>query len=158
MNDPVQFGFETTKQKALIAAFERALARLPDPSWANVIAFGTVPIAYKPRLFRATPSARRSAVRFLARRLPDGRTNIYDSLVLAFEDSEMDTLVLVTDGAPSEGARTSRTGILEGLRDMNRFRLVRVHTVEIGARNTSRRWRGFLADVAEATGGHYLER
>jgi hypothetical protein len=41
---------------------------------------------------------------------------------------------------------------------MNRYRLVRVHTVEIGARNTSPRWRGFLADIAAATGGHYLER
>ena len=97
-------------------------------------------------------------MRFLAKRLPDGRTNIYDSLVLAFEDPQVDTLVLVTDGAPSEGARTTRTAILEGLRAMNRHRLIRVHTVEIGARNTSRRWRGFLRDIAEATGGHYLER
>jgi hypothetical protein len=158
MNDPIQFGFEVTKQKALLDAFERALNRLPEPSWANVIAFGTVPTAYKSELFKTTPSARRAAVRFLAKRFPDGRTNIYDSLVLAFEDREVDTLVLVTDGAPSEGARTTRTGILDGLHELNRNRLVRVHTVEIGARNTSQRWRGFLGEIAAATGGHYLER
>ena len=28
----------------------------------------------------------------------------------------------------------------------------------VAARNTSPRWRGFLADIAAATGGHYLER
>ncbi len=158
MNDPVRFGFETTKRNALLDAFERAINRLPARSWANVIAFGTTPVAYKSSLFRASPASRRSAVRFLAKRQPDGRTNIYDSLVLAFEDPQVDTLVLVTDGAPSEGERTTRTGILDGLRDLNRHRLIRVHTVEIGARNTSRRWRGFLRQVAEATGGHYLER
>ena len=78
--------------------------------------------------------------------------------MLAFEDPQVDTLVLVTDGAPSEGARITRTTILEGLHEMNRHRLNRVHTVEIGARSTSRRWRGFLRDIAESTGGHYLER
>ena len=116
MNDAIRFGAETTKQETLLAAFERALNRLPEGSYANVIAFGTEPLAYKPSLFRATPAARRSAVRFLARRVPDGRTNIYDSLVLALTDDDVDTIVLVTDGAPSEGARTTRTGILDGLR------------------------------------------
>jgi hypothetical protein len=153
-----RFGVETTKHEALLDAFERALNRLPENARANVIVFGTEPSAYKPSLFRATPSARRAAVRFLARRVPDGRTNIYDSLVLALEDDAVDTLVLVTDGAPSEGARTTRTDILDGLHDLNRYRLVRVHTVEIGARNTSPRWRGFLAEIASATGGHYLAR
>ena len=158
MSDAIRFGAETTKQDALLAAFERALNRLPEDSWANLIPFGSEPVAYKPSLFRATPAARRQAVRFLAKRAPDGRTNIYDSLVLALADDDVDTLVLVTDGAPSEGARTTRTDILEGLHEMNRYRLVRVHTVEIGARSTSPRWRGFLADIAAATGGHYLER
>ncbi len=158
MNDAIRFGVDTRKRDLLVAAFERALARMPEPSWVNLIPFGTEPDAYKSALVRATPQARRAAVRFLDKRLPDGRTNIYDSLVLAFADPGVDTIVLVTDGAPSEGARTTRTGILEGLADLNRFRLVRVHTVEIGAANTSKRWRGFLRQIADATGGHYLAR
>ncbi len=158
MSDEIRFGAETTKHDALLAAFERALSRLPADSYANVVVFGSEPYAYKKTLFRATPGARRSAVRFLAKRAQDGRTNIYDSLVLALADDDVDTLVLVTDGAPSEGARTTRTDIINGLREMNRYRLVRVHTVEIGARNTSPRWRGFLADIAAATGGYHLER
>ncbi len=158
MSDPVRFGVETTKHDALLAAFERALERLPRAARANVIVFGSEPFPYRDELFDATPAARRAAVKFLAKRAPDGRTNIYDSLTLALADPDVDTLVLVTDGAPSAGARTGRGDILEGLRALNRHRLVRVHTVEIGAANTGARWRGFLRDIAELTGGTYLER
>jgi hypothetical protein len=70
----------------------------------------------------------------------------------------VDTLVLVTDGAPSEGKRKTRKAILAGVALLNRYRFVRIHTVEVGAANTSSRWRGFLRDLAEATGGHYLAR
>ena len=88
----------------------------------------------------------------------DGRTNVFDSLMKALADPETDTVVLVTDGAPSVGTRTTRAGILEGLRETNRWRFARVHTVEVGAANTGARWRGFLREIAQATGGYHLQR
>ena len=66
--------------------------------------------------------------------------------------------MLVTDGAPTEGRRRSRTDILAGIRELNRYRLARIHAIEIGAKNTSPRWRGFMKEIADATGGHHLER
>jgi HEAT repeat protein len=158
MEDPIRFGVEKSKRQALLEAFERCVQRLPGGAFMNVITFGTEPRPLKKSLFPATRRARRDAVRFLAKRAPDGSTNIWDSLALALRDPRTDTVVLVTDGAPSAGARKTRSAILAGLRDLNRYRLVRVHTVEIGAANTGARWRGFLADIAESTGGHYLGR
>ncbi len=158
MEDPIRFGVDTTKREALVKAFERAVNRLPKASWMNVIAFGTDPAPYKPELFRATSATRRNAIRFLATRVPDGRTNIWDSLELALSDRGTDTVVLVTDGAPSAGARRTKTAIIAGLRRLTRYRPVRVHTVEIGAANTGARWKGFLSEIAEVTGGAHLGR
>lgn len=158
MGEPVKFGSPTTKRAELLSAFEAVVGRLPKPAWINLIPFSTAPQPYKPKLFEATPPARAAVVKHLDRIPADGRTNVFDSLELALSDPEVDTTVLVTDGAPSVGKRTTRSGILEGLRELNRWRFVRVHTVEVGAANTGARWRGFLREIAEATGGNHLQR
>jgi len=158
MGEPVRFGAKTTKRDELLSAFEAAVGKVPKPAWINLIPFSTEPRPFKPALFEATPGARAAAVKHLHKVPADGRTNVYDSLVLALADRETDTVVLVTDGAPSVGARTTRAGILEGLREINRWKFVRVHTVEVGGANTGARWRGFLREIAEATGGHHLQR
>ncbi len=158
MDDPLRFGGKTTKRTALLAAFGRAVVRLPPDSYMNLIPFGTEPMPYKDDLFPATRQARRATVKYLAKRRPDGRTNLYDSLELALGDRQADTVVVVTDGAPSEGARKTRTAILAGVALLNRYRRARVHTVEVGSKNTSPRWRGFMRQLAEATGGRYLAR
>lgn len=158
MGDPIRFGAKATKRDELLSAFEAVVGKLPKPAWINLIPFSTEPRPYRPTLFEATPGARAAVVKHLDRIPADGRTNVYDSLVLALSDRETDTVVLVTDGAPSVGARTTRAGILEGLRELNRWRFVRVHTVEVGSANTGARWRGFLREIAEATGGNHLSR
>jgi Mg-chelatase subunit ChlD len=158
MGDPLRFGGKRSKRDTLNESFARVIERLPDPSWTNLILFGTAAAPYRDRLFRATSSARKALVRALKKHAPDGRTNIYDSLALALADPETDTIVLVTDGAPSAGLHRTRRSIVDAVREDNRYRLARIHTVEIGAKNTSKRWRGFLRDLAEATGGHYLAR
>jgi hypothetical protein len=158
MNEPVRFGVDTTKRADLLAAFDGVLDRLPKPSWINVIPFSTAPHPMKPRLFEATPAGKQSAARYLEKTASDGRTNIHDSVEIALDDPETDTIVLLTDGAPSAGRRTSRTGIIEAITERNRYRLARIHTVEVGAANTGARWKGFLADIAAATGGVHLSR
>jgi hypothetical protein len=158
MNDPVRFGVETTKRADLQAAFAGVVDRLPKPSWMNLIAFGTDVRPYRPRLFEATTAARAAVVKDLAKNPPEGRTNIHDALEAALADADADTIVLVTDGAPSAGKTTSRAGILLAIRELNRYRLARIHTVEIGAANTGARWKGFLAEISGATGGHHVSR
>ena len=138
MNDPVRFGVKATKREDLVAAFEGVVERLPKPSWLNLIAFATDVKPYKPRLFEATGPARAAVARELARMTPDGRTNIHDAVEAALSDPDADTIVLVTDGAPSAGRRTSRTGIVDAFVELNRYRLARIHTVETLSENTSK--------------------
>jgi HEAT repeat protein len=158
MNDPLRFGGQATKRVELQRALEYVFARLPADSRLNVIAYAAEPRPYKPALFPATPAARTAALRFAEKLAPDGRTNMYDSLELALGDADADTLVLVSDGAPNEGKRRTRASILAGIRHLNRYRLARIHCVEIGAANTGARWKGFMKEVADATGGNYLSR
>ena len=158
MSDPIRFGAERTKRDDLQDAFEAVVEKLPRGSWINLIPFSTAPMPMKPALFEATSGARQATIKHLAKTPPDGRTNIYDALELALSDPDADTIVLLTDGAPSAGKRTQRTGIIDGVREMNRYRLARIHTVEIGAASTGARWKGFLKDLADSAGGHYLAR
>ena len=64
----------------------------------------------------------------------------------------------LTDGAPSAGEHRDRGSILRSVESLNRYRKAKVHTVEIGGGTTGRKWRGFLADLARATGGRYVRR
>lgn len=158
MLDPLQFGSDRLKRDVLREAVGDALERLPKGSEINVIPFGTEPAPFKRRLFRLGAGARKAVMRFLAKHPSDGRTNLFDSLAIAFDDAETDTLVVVTDGAPSEGVHTTRTAILDAVRRLNRYRRIRIHTVEVGADRTSRRWRGFLRELATENSGTYLAR
>jgi len=158
MLDPIRFGSETSKRQALQRSLVEVFGRLPPESRVNLIPFGSEPHPYKPALFPASSAARQAALRFMEKLVPDGRTNIYDSLEIALGDPDADTIVLLTDGAPTEGRRRTRLAILAGLRQLNRYRLARIHAVEVGAQNTSPRWKGFMKEIADATGGSYLQR
>ncbi len=158
MDEPIRFGVQKTKREELQRSLEAVFARLGPDSRVNLIPFGTEPRPYKPALFAATPQAKTAALHFMEKTAPDGRTNIYDSLEIALSDSDADTIVLLTDGAPTEGKRRTRAAILAGVRQLDRFRLARIHTIEVGAQNTSARWKGFLKEIADATGGRYLAR
>ncbi len=158
MDEPVRFGVPTTKREELLKSLEVVFAKLPADARVNLIPFGTEPHPYKPSLFAATPGAKQSALRFLADLPPDGRTNLFDSVETALADPDADTIVLLADGAPTEGKRRTRTTILAGIRRLDRFRLARIHCVEVGAANTSARWKGFMKEIADATGGGYLAR
>jgi HEAT repeat protein len=158
MDEPLRFGVKTTKREELQRSLEAVFARLTPDSRVNLIPFNTEPKPYKPALFAATPQAKAAALQFMSKITPDGRTNIYDSLEIALSDPDADTIVLLTDGAPTEGKRRTRAAILAGVRQINRYRLARIHTIEVGAQNTSARWKGFLKEIADATGGNYLAR
>ncbi len=158
MLDAARLGETATKMQLSIAQFAKTMADLREGTAFNVIAFGTEVEAWKPRAVETSSSSKYEALHFLQKKPPEGRTNIFDALAAALGDREVDTVFLLTDGAPSAGEETTRTGFLRGLAWLRRWRPVRVHCVEIGAQNTGARWKGFLAEVAAATGGIHVAR
>lgn len=108
------------------------------------------------RLLPATPDAQSHAARFVDRQPARGFTNLYDAMALAFQDPEVDTIILLSDGGASRGTLVARQDILEVLLDMNRYRKIMVHTVKSGARREGDRW--LMDQLAAQTGGETVTR
>lgn len=151
-------GEDTTKAELVETELRKTLDRLDAPARLFLVAFGTEPAVFLPRPVPATPVARHRALEWLHDLEPQGRTNLYDSLRLALAQEEIDTIFVLTDGAPSAGEERTRTGILEGVARLNRYRKAVIHTVEIGGETTGKRWEGFLAELAKRHGGRYVRR
>jgi len=158
MTDPARLGEEATKMQLAIAEIAKTLGSLRTGMSFNLVAFDTEVRRWQPRSVPATPGSKHEALRFLQKQQLEGRTNIFDALAAALEDPEVDTAFLLTDGAPSAGEETGRTGFLHGLAHLRRWRPVRVHCVEVGRSNTGSRWRGFLEEVAAAADGIHVAR
>lgn len=69
-----------------------------------------------------------------------GGTNVYDGLKTAFDDPQIDTIVVLSDGEPTEGQVIDITAIRDLVRDWNEHRGVVIHTVQIGATFDLLRW------------------
>lgn len=81
---------------------------------------------------------------------PRGGTNIFDTLEEAFQDPNVDTIYLLSDGAPGSGKIVNTEDILREIKKMNRSRQIVIHTVSLGASP-------FMKSLAEQNGGQYVE-
>jgi HEAT repeat protein len=106
---------------------------------------------WAPRLVPASSEAKAQAARFSSRQVARGFTNLYDAVLLAFQDPDVDTVILLSDGGASRGAFVARQEILEEVLAANRYRKIAVHTVASGARREGDLW--LLTELAARTGG-----
>jgi HEAT repeat protein len=137
---------------------DRVLGLLGTSAEGNVFLFSDGAEAVFPAATRFSPSARTRVRDRLAARPPGGRTALYDGIALALRDPEVDAVVVLSDGAPSAGERFTKTDVLEGVRRANRWRRARIDVVGVGSADVAKRWRTLLKDIAEETGGKYLEK
>jgi HEAT repeat protein len=147
---------EERKGDVVARELEKTLSRMKSPARFFLVAFRTEPTVFAPRPMPVT--ARRRAVEWYAGLEPGGRTNLYDALRIALAEPAVDTVFLLTDGAPSAGEHRERGAILAAVASLNRFRKAVIHTVDIGGKTTGKKWRGFLADLARSTGGRHVRR
>lgn len=63
---------------------------------------------------------------------PGGGTNIFDALERAFQDPQVDTIYLLTDGEPSAGRLIAVDDIADEVRRWNRHRQIIIHGISIG--------------------------
>ena len=61
-----------------------------------------------------------------------GATNLYDSIQMAFDDDEVDTIFILSDGEPNVGGQTDPHAIREHVSRWNEHRGVMIHTVSVG--------------------------
>jgi HEAT repeat protein len=107
----------------------------------------------RPVLVPASPAAKADAARFVRSLEARGWTNLYDGLLMAFQDPDVDTIYLYSDGGASKGTFVAAGEILEHLRRANRFRRIAIHAVEIPGLKNPADNRRLLSDVARENWG-----
>ncbi|MEM7308324.1 MAG: HEAT repeat domain-containing protein [Planctomycetota bacterium] len=123
---------------------------MPDDTLFNIIFFESEVTWLEKKLVRMRKSVRQKALRFVSEKYAIGSTALYPALELAFADPVVDTIYLLSDGAPTEGELTDIAEIRAEVRRWNSARHVRVHGISMGEDSTLLRW--LTAD----TGGRYI--
>ena len=121
----------------------RVVEDIPETAIFNLIYFETRVHPFAPGSKRAGKATKAEALRSVAGLRPTGGTNIHDALELAFADKEVDTIYLLSDGAPSAGRITNPDALADEVARWNKSRRIRIHTVAIGTQSqTSQRRAG----------------
>lgn len=102
-------------------------------------------------LAAANEQNRESALTFVEKLGALGGTNLYGALKAAFEDPDVDTIFVLSDGEPSEGDVTDPMMIREHVRAWNQHRHVQLNTIAIGGRFRVLEW------LAGDSNGTYVE-
>ena len=104
----------------------------------------------------AAPPSKADAEKWVNKCEAKGWTNIWDGLEYAFENPDVDTIYLYSDGGASKGVFVLTDEILAQLQKMNRFRKIMIHTIEVPAEkaNTKDNIR-LLTELAVRTKGVY---
>jgi len=130
-----------------------ALGRLHEDARFNVVPFTSTPIPWKERLMKASRRNVSGALRFFDELRVSGSGNIFDAVQLALCDPELDTLVLLTDGAPTGGRRHRLELILPWLLRQNESRGVHFDVVLVGA---SHRLEGLWRRLTDGSAGELV--
>jgi HEAT repeat protein len=143
----------TTRKQKVDEQLRRVLEALPETTEFNVIPYTEHPIPWQDELVRATPSNVRKAVAWFEGRKDSGTGNFWDAAMLALEDPRCDSLVVLTDGAPTGGRRYHLGLMVPLFEELAATRRVAVDSILVDAsRNLQRYW----ADLAKRTGGHSI--
>lgn len=133
----------------------RVLSELPSDTKFTIITFNHLIGHFQPKLVSATPRNKELAIRFVRGFRPEGETYTDEALRAAFDVEEVTTIFLLSDGAPYRQLALEVDPILKEVREVNRFRRIRIHTV--GFLQAGSNLRKFLTRLAGQNQGTYTE-
>jgi HEAT repeat protein len=99
----------------------RFLSSLPETAKFNVIPYATEPQPWEDELQKAKPKVLADAIESFQKLDLRGKGNVWSAIELALEDEEVDTLVILSDGAPSGGEHWNMGLMVDLLLERNRF-------------------------------------
>lgn len=142
-----------TRKDQLDVELEKTLKALPPETQFNVIPYTDAPIPWEKTLQPATPANVAKALKFFTSSKASGKGNFWDAAMLALESPDVDTILVLTDGAPTGGHRWN-VDLMHALYvERNRFRHVALDAVIVDAKKgMQERWRKFC----EESGGRML--
>lgn len=142
-----------TRKELLDGELSTLLQSLPESSEFQLIPYATDPKPWRDGLVRARPREVRAALANFERCRLTGKGNVWDAVMLALADPRVDTLLVVTDGAPTGGLHWHLELMVDLLVQECRWRGTTVHSVLVDA---SQRLRGSWERLALATGGRSI--
>ena len=110
----------------------KTLNRVADGVLFNVIPFANGARPLTDGLAPMEEVAREEALAYVEILREAGGTNIYDSLSAAFEDERVDTIYLLSDGAPSAGELTDVMALRAEVERWNSTRGILIHAIAVG--------------------------
>ncbi|MEK7867435.1 MAG: HEAT repeat domain-containing protein [Planctomycetota bacterium] len=158
--------------KLEVAKYElkKCIRKLDAKAQFNMIFYANAPEKWKANLVSASPANKAAAIAYIEKLEPTSATNIFDSLEMAFNmamnghgnvvysdqnyKKSVDTIYLMSDGAPNMGQITDPTEILAKIREMNRLRKIIIHSIGVGRDQVE----SFMKSLAEENGGKYVRR
>jgi len=103
-----------SRKEVVDVQLRQCLENLPDTTYFNLIPYTADPIPWKKGLQPATRRNTAKALEWFESRKDQGTGDFWDAFQLALEDPDVDTLIMLGDGAPSGGVRF-HFGLLPGL-------------------------------------------
>ncbi|MDF1800312.1 MAG: hypothetical protein P1V81_14130 [Planctomycetota bacterium] len=135
------------------AELTRVLDRLTEETWFNVVPFINDPVPWSEELVQAKKKNLAAAKEFYADCKAYGAGNVYDAIQLVLEDPMVDTIVVLSDGAPSGGTRWNLNLMIPALLEQNRYRQVAFDSLLVGAPGgLVRHWEA----LSEGSGGECI--
>jgi hypothetical protein len=118
-----------TRKQVVDAELRKALESLPPSTEFNVIPYTSTPIPWSEHLAPADKKNVAKALDFFEGRKDNGTGNFWDAWMLALEDPNVDTVVMLSDGAPTGGHRWNLDLMRDLMAEHNRFRRVALDAV-----------------------------
>ncbi len=122
-----------TRKEFADEALRRALSTLPEDALFNVIPYTDRPFPWSPRSVQASGRNVARALDYFEGCMESGTGDFYEAALLAMEDPDVDTIVVLTDGAPTGGEVWDLELIVPLLLERNRFRRMRFDSVLVDA-------------------------
>jgi len=118
----------------------------------NVFAYDTLAAAFEEGPVELDAKTAKKALAFVEGAHARGAKDIWNALLTALGDTELDTLYLLASGEPEIGLYVHHNRITEHLRELQRFHKVVVH----GVAYTDEDWYAKqIEEVCKATGGEF---
>ncbi|MFN0206151.1 MAG: HEAT repeat domain-containing protein [Planctomycetota bacterium] len=161
MGNPAPSG-KGTKMEEVLGELEQTLKSLPAGTKFNVLAYNNTTSAWNKKAQPLNEKTIKGGLDFLRSQSLAGRKNIWSALLAAIEDSDIDTIYLMSDGEPEDGVYVHYNRVVDHLKRLNILRKVVIHTVHVSdpawSAATAEWYRSQLREIAKGTGGKYVEK
>ncbi len=133
----------------------RCIRDLAEGVRFNLFKFSGDYHAWQPSLITLDSRVRNEAIQWVEGLGPGGTTNVFDTLAGAFQDTTVNTIFFLSDGAPTAGTIQDTDAILAKIAELNRARKVKINTIGFHLDAEATR---LMQGLAEQNYGRFVSR